>query len=85
MNLPEIVSRNEWRQARIELLVEEKAMTRARDALSTKRRMLPMVRLDKEYTFDGPDGPATMQCPGLSAAVLILRHHAEPQPDPPCR
>ena len=74
MNLPEIVSRNEWRQARIELLVEEKAMTRARDALSTKRRMLPMVRLDKEYTFDGPDGPATMLDLFAGRRQLIVQH-----------
>ena len=60
MSLPEIVDREEWRAARIELLGEEKAMTKARDALSTKRRMMPMVRIEKDYTFEGPDGPASL-------------------------
>ena len=50
------MSRDEWLAARKELLAEEKAMTRARDALNTKRRELPMVRIDKDYVFDGPDG-----------------------------
>ncbi|MDQ3150346.1 MAG: DUF899 domain-containing protein, partial [Actinomycetota bacterium] len=49
MNLPAVVSREEWLAARRELLVKEKAATRARDALSTERRELPMVRIEKEY------------------------------------
>jgi predicted dithiol-disulfide oxidoreductase (DUF899 family) len=60
MSLPEIVDKEEWRAARIELLAEEKAMTRARDALSAKRRMLPMVRAEKDYAFEGRGGPATL-------------------------
>ncbi len=56
MSLPEIVSPDEWRAARVALLAEEKAMTRARDALNTKRRELPMVRVEKEYRFEGSDG-----------------------------
>lgn len=60
MNLPKVVSRDEWRAARIELLAEEKAMTRARDALNTKRRELPMVRIDKHYVFEGPEGRADL-------------------------
>lgn len=60
MSLPQIVSRDEWLDARKALLAREKEMTRARDALSTDRRRLPMVRIDKEYVFDGPDGPATL-------------------------
>jgi predicted dithiol-disulfide oxidoreductase (DUF899 family) len=58
VSLPEIVSPERWRAARIELLAEEKALTRARDALNAKRRRLPMVRIDKEYMFDGPQGKA---------------------------
>jgi len=55
MSLPRVVSPQEWRAARVALLDEEKAMTRARDALSTKRRELPMVKVEKQYVFDGPD------------------------------
>jgi len=54
--LPKIASEAEWRAARIELLAEEKALTRARDALNAKRRELPMVRIEKDYRFEGPDG-----------------------------
>jgi predicted dithiol-disulfide oxidoreductase (DUF899 family) len=54
MSLPEIVSREEWRRARSELLAEEKAMTKARDALSTNRRQLPMVEVNENYRFTGP-------------------------------
>ena len=56
MSLPRIVSREEWRAARVDLLADEKAMTKARDALSTRRRELPMVEIDKDYRFDGPEG-----------------------------
>ena len=55
-NLPEVVSREEWLAARKELLVKEKELTRARDRVNADRRRLPMVRMDKPYTFEGPDG-----------------------------
>jgi predicted dithiol-disulfide oxidoreductase (DUF899 family) len=60
MSLPQVVSRNEWRAARTELLAKEKAFTHERDALSAARRNLPMVEIDKEYVFEGPDGKATL-------------------------
>src|SRR3954452_10117260 len=56
MNLPAIVSVTEWHAARDALLAKEKEATRARDALAAERRRPPMVRIDKDYTFDGPDG-----------------------------
>lgn len=58
MSLPQIVSRDEWLAARKELLEKEKEATRVRDALNTERRMLPMVKIEKEYIFEGPDGEA---------------------------
>ena len=54
--LPRVVSREEWRVARESLLAKEKAATRARDALNAERRRLPMVRIEKDYVFDGPNG-----------------------------
>jgi predicted dithiol-disulfide oxidoreductase (DUF899 family) len=60
VSLPEVVSRDAWTAARRELLVEEKALTRARDALNTKRRQLPMVEIEKDYTFEGPAGKASL-------------------------
>lgn len=56
MEQPRIVSRDEWLAARKELLVKEKALTRAKDALSEERRALPMVKVDKQYVFDTPAG-----------------------------
>ncbi|MGH9789626.1 MAG: DUF899 domain-containing protein, partial [Candidatus Acidiferrales bacterium] len=53
---PTIVSRNEWLAARKELLAREKELTRKRDALNAERRRLPMVRIEKPYAFEGPEG-----------------------------
>ena len=58
--LPPVVSREHWLRARKELLAEEKALTRAHDALNARRRRLPMVKVERSYTFAGPDGPATL-------------------------
>lgn len=55
-----IVSRGEWIEARKRLLTREKELTRERERLNAERRALPVVRLDKEYTFDGPAGPASL-------------------------
>ncbi len=57
MSLPRIVTREEWLAARKELLAEEKHLTRRRDALNIERRNLPMVEIEKDYDFDGPNGP----------------------------
>ncbi|MGZ6643981.1 MAG: DUF899 family protein, partial [Solirubrobacteraceae bacterium] len=54
MSLPRVVSQDEWLVARKELLADEKALTRARDALSAQRRRLPMVQIDKDYIFEKP-------------------------------
>ena len=60
MNLPPIVSPQDWEAARDDLLVEEKALTRARDALAAKRRRMPRMAVEKDYRFEGPDGPASL-------------------------
>ena len=60
MSLPEVVSRDEWRAARIELLAAEKEFTKQRDALNTRRRELPMVLVDKPYAFTGAGGPVEL-------------------------
>ncbi len=58
MNLPPVVSPEEWSAAREELLVKEKELTRARDALAAERRRMPRQAVTKEYRFEGPDGEA---------------------------
>jgi predicted dithiol-disulfide oxidoreductase (DUF899 family) len=60
MNTPPIVSQEEWQAAREELLVKEKKVTRARDALAAERRRMPRMAVEKTYAFDGPDGPASL-------------------------
>ena len=74
MSLPKIVSREDWRAARVELLAEEKAMTRARDALNTRRRELPMVQVDADYRFDGPDGEVGLSDLFEGRRQLIVQH-----------
>ena len=54
MNTPPIVSRQEWDSAREEMLVKEKQLTRARDALAAERRRMPMMAVEKDYEFEGP-------------------------------
>jgi len=60
MEMPTIVSAEEWQRARAELLVAEKEATRALDALAARRRRLPMVRFGNDYVFDSPAGKRTM-------------------------
>jgi predicted dithiol-disulfide oxidoreductase (DUF899 family) len=60
MTLPPIVSASEWRAAHNRLLEQEKAATRARDALAAERRRLPMVPVEDDYVFEGPDGKARL-------------------------
>jgi predicted dithiol-disulfide oxidoreductase (DUF899 family) len=60
MNMPPIVSPQEWRAAREQMLVKEKELTRARDALAAERRRMPRMLVEKEYRFEGPEGPASL-------------------------
>ena len=60
MNLPEVVTPEEWEAAREELLVEEKKVTRAKDALAARRRRMPRTAVEKHYRFEGPDGPSSL-------------------------
>jgi predicted dithiol-disulfide oxidoreductase (DUF899 family) len=60
MPVPPIVSPQEWAEARERLLVEEKQLTRARDALAAKRRRMPRMAVQKEYRFEGPAGAASL-------------------------
>jgi len=86
MTLPQIVSREEWRAAREELLVKEKAATRARDALNAERRGLPMVEIDKEYLFEGGNGKATLLDLFRGRQQLVVHHFMfAPEWDAGCR
>ena len=74
MSLPTVTSRQEWLAARKELLLREKELTRLRDELNTSRRQLPMVRVDKKYVFEGPDGPVSLADMFGASSQLIVQH-----------
>jgi predicted dithiol-disulfide oxidoreductase (DUF899 family) len=60
METPPIVTAQEWEEARLQLLVKEKELTRARDALAAERRRMPWVAVEKDYVFDTPTGKASL-------------------------
>src|SRR5436309_15609265 len=66
---PKIVSAKEWEAARQQLLVKEKELTRARDALAAERRRMPWLAVEKKYEFEGPNGKASLR------DVFDDRHH----------
>lgn len=85
MALPDIVSREEWRAARVELLEREKALTRARDELSADRRRLPMVEVTTPYTFEGPEGEVGLLDLFDGRRQLIVYHFMfHPEWEEPC-
>ena len=57
---PSIATRDEWLAARKALLAHEKEVTKHNDRVSAERRRLPMVKLEKTYTFDGPEGKRSL-------------------------
>jgi predicted dithiol-disulfide oxidoreductase (DUF899 family) len=69
-----IVSKNEWLQARLELLAAEKELTRKRDELSRRRRELPWERVEKNYIFEGPNGPETLADLFGGRSQLVIYH-----------
>src|SRR5512145_3184978 len=60
MRTPPVVSPEAWKVAREQMLVKEKALTRARDALAAERRRMPWMAVEKEYRFEGPNGSASL-------------------------
>lgn len=85
MSLPDVVSREQWLEARRRLLAREKEYTRQHDALNADRRRLPMVRVDQEYVFEGPNGPLTLAGLFGGQRQLIVQHVMfGPDWDQPC-
>jgi predicted dithiol-disulfide oxidoreductase (DUF899 family) len=74
MSLPQVVSRDEWLVARKALLAKEKQLTRERDTLNAERRRLPMVEIEKDYVFEGPDGKARLLDLFEGRRQLIVGH-----------
>jgi predicted dithiol-disulfide oxidoreductase (DUF899 family) len=74
MALPEVVTREQWLEARKQLLTAEKEETRRRDALSAQRRRLPMVKLEKEYLLEGSQGKVPLAELSGGSGQLIVQH-----------
>ena len=90
MNKPPVVSQGEWDEARAKLLVREKEMTRARDALAAERRRMPWVAVEKEYEFEGPEGRSSLtDLFGGRRQLIVYRFFFDPDvdgwPDVGCR
>lgn len=71
-NHPPIVSADAWRAARSEMLVKEKALMRAKDALSADRRRMPWMAVDTDYIFEGPAGPLRLLDMFMGRRQLII-------------
>ncbi|HET9337133.1 MAG TPA: DUF899 domain-containing protein [Sphingomicrobium sp.] len=87
---PPIVSPKEWQAARQRLLVREKEVTRARDALAAERRRMPWLAVEKSYAFDGPAGKLSLlDLFGGRRQLIVYRAFYEPGvfgwPDHGCR
>jgi predicted dithiol-disulfide oxidoreductase (DUF899 family) len=69
-----IVSREEWIAERKRLLLEEKELTRRRDALAEKRQALPWVKVEKNYEFDSPQGRVALRELFRGRSQLWVQH-----------
>ena len=83
--MPRVVSAEDWRQARDQLLIAEKAHTHAGDAVAAQRRRLPMTEVDATLEATGPDGPTSLLDMFDGRRQLIVYHHMlEPDDEHPC-
>lgn len=74
LELPKVVDRADWLASRLELLAKEKEFTRFRDTLNAERRRLPMVSIEKDYVFEGPNGKASLLDLFEGRLQLIIYH-----------
>ena len=71
---PPIVSRDQWLAERKNLLAHEKELTKHRDRINAERRRLPMVKIEKDYVFDGPNGKQSLKALFDGRRQLIVYH-----------
>jgi predicted dithiol-disulfide oxidoreductase (DUF899 family) len=84
VQLPEIVSHEEWERSNDEQVAKEKEATRERDALAAERRRRPMTEISGDYEFDGPDGRVKLADLFGGRRQLILYHFWHPPEGDPC-
>lgn len=87
MKASQVVDRETWLQARLELLAREKSFDRMRDELTGTIRAMPWVRVETDYVFDGPDGEESMADLFEDRSQLIVYHfmYHPDWGDQPCR
>jgi predicted dithiol-disulfide oxidoreductase (DUF899 family) len=79
MEMAPVVSPADWEAARQKLLVKEKELTRARDALAAERRRMPRMAVEREYEFEGPAGPVgLLGLFGGRRQLVVYRFFYEP-------
>jgi predicted dithiol-disulfide oxidoreductase (DUF899 family) len=71
---PPIASRDQWLAERKKLLTHEKELTKQRDRVNAERRRLPMVKIEENYVFDGPNGKQNLKELFDSRRQLIVYH-----------
>src|SRR5712671_3687187 len=71
---PPIVSRDQWLADRKRLLAHEKELTKHYDRVNAERRRLPMVKIEKDYVFDGPGGNRDFKALFDGRRQLIVYH-----------
>jgi predicted dithiol-disulfide oxidoreductase (DUF899 family) len=71
---PPITNESEWLSLRKELLTQEKELIHQKDRVNAARRRLPMVKVEKDYTFDGPEGKVKLLDLFKGKHQLIVHH-----------
>src|SRR3979409_977104 len=73
---PPVASREQWLVERKKLLTHEEELTKNRDRINAERRRLPMVKIDKDYVFDGPNGKRNLKAlfEGPTATCRLSLH-----------
>lgn len=71
---PPVATQSEWLAKRKELLLREKELTKEYDRVSAERRRLPMVKVEKEYFFEGPEGKVSLLDLFKGNQQLIVYH-----------
>jgi predicted dithiol-disulfide oxidoreductase (DUF899 family) len=86
MTTPTIAGRDQWLEARKQLLEKEKKHTRLKDELAAARRSLPWVKVEKDYSFDTPVGPMSLnELFGQSSQLITYHFMFGPEWDEPCK
>jgi predicted dithiol-disulfide oxidoreductase (DUF899 family) len=74
MEQHQVVSQDEWLKARLALMEKEKRYMRQGDELAREARALPWVKIEKSYTFRGPEGELTLTDLFRGHSQLFLKH-----------